>query len=211
MLRSTSHTSTSGEPLVSIRIASIATIAAASIALLAACGTATLTAQAEDIATTAENALEEQVGSRPEIDCGTGEIELKVDLVVDCVLTDPATGEQFEAPVTIEAIEGSTYTVGVKVGDAPINAPDPEPTVEPDPSGNPTVPGDDIAALAAGALEPVLGFLPELACPEAQVQIVVGNTTFCSFDDEDGVAHDVRVDITEFDGSTYAINAEVLN
>lgn len=196
---------------MSIRIASITAVVAASIALLAGCTSATLTAPAEDIATTAENGLEEQIGSRPEIDCGTGEIELKVGLVVDCVLTDPTTGEQFEAPVTIEAIEGSTYTVGVKVGDAPINAPEPEPTVEPDPSGNPTVPGDDIAALAAGALEPVLGFLPELACPEAEVQIVVGNTTFCSFDDEQGVAHDVQVDITEFDGTSYSINAEVLN
>ena len=196
---------------MSIRLASIATIAAASVALLAGCTATTLSAAAEDIATTAENALEEQVGSRPEIDCGAGEIELKVGLVVDCVLTDPTTGEQFDAPVTIEAIEGSTYTVGVQVGDAPINAPEPEPTVEPDPSGNPTVPGDDIAQLAAGALESVLGFLPELACPEAQVQIVVGNTTFCSFDDEQGVAHDVRVDITEFDGSNYSINAEVLN
>lgn len=196
---------------MSIRtVSTIATVALAA-ALLAGCTTVTLTAQAEDIATTAEDALEQQVGSRPEIDCGTGEVELKVGLVLDCVLTDPASGEQFEAPVTIEAIDGTNYTVGVQVGDAPINPPEPEPTVEPDPSGNPTVPGDDIAALAAGALEPVLGFLPDLACPEAEVQIVVGNATFCSFDDDEGVAHDVRVDITEFDGTTYGINAEVLN
>jgi hypothetical protein len=196
---------------VSIRIVSTVAAIAISTALLTACTTVTLTAQAEEIATTAEDALEQEVGSRPEVDCGTGDVELEVGLVIDCVLTDPVTGEQFEAPVTIEAIDGSNYTVGVQVGDAPINAPEPEPTVEPDPSGNPTVPGDDIAALAAGALEPVLGFLPDLACPEAEVQIVVGNATFCSFDDADGVAHDVRVDITEFDGSTYSINAEVLN
>lgn len=190
--------------------ASIVAIATASAALLAGCTTITLTAQASDIANTAENGLEEEIGSRPDIDCGTGEIELKVGLVVDCVLTDPVTGEQFASPVTIEAIEGTTYTVAVKVGDAPIGAPGPEPTVEPDPAGNPTVPGSDIAELAAGALEPVLGFRPELLCPEAEVQIVVGNSTFCTFDDG-AAAHDVQVDITEFDGSTYAITAEVLN
>ncbi|MFZ2964217.1 MAG: hypothetical protein WA006_05980, partial [Rhodoglobus sp.] len=159
---------------MSIRtVSTIATVALAA-ALLAGCTTVTLTAQAEDIAATAEDALEQQVGSRPEIDCGTGEVELEVGLVLDCVLTDPASGEQFEAPVTIEAIDGANYTVGVQVGDAPINAPEPQPTVEPDPSGNPTVPGDDIADLAAGALEPVIGFLPDLVCPEAEVQIVVG-------------------------------------
>lgn len=191
------------------RSASAVAVSAVIVVLLAGCGGGPLVAQAEDIAETAENALEEEVGSRPEIDCGAGEIELKVGLVVDCVLTDPVSGERFESPVTIEQIDGSTYTVGVQVGDAPID-PEPEPTVEPDPSGIPTVPGADIADLAAGALESVLGFRPALECPEPEVQIAVGNTTDCRFDDEEGVSHDVVVEITEFDGSNYSINAEVV-
>jgi hypothetical protein len=196
---------------VSLRIPSLLSIGALAVVLLAGCTPAALTASAEDIADLAEGALEEEVGSRPEIDCGTGQIALKVGLVVDCTLTDPVSGTQFDAPVTIETIEGTDYTIGVQVGDAPIGEPTPEATVEPDPSGNPTVPGADIAELAAGALEGVVGFLPELACPEEQVTIVVGNVTYCSFDDADGTAHDVAVTITEFDGSNYTINAEVIS
>lgn len=193
-----------------VRSTSAVAVSAVVIALLAGCGGAPLVASAEDIADTAENALEDEVGSRPKIDCGSENIELTVGLVIDCVLTDPASGAQFDSPVTIEKIEGTDYTVGVQVGDAPISSPGPEPTVEPDSSGIPTVPGADIANLAAGALESVLGYLPDLACHEEAVQIVVGNTTDCLFDDDEGVTHDVRVEITEFDGSNYSINAEVI-
>ena len=170
-----------------------------------------LTASAEQIADTAENGLEETVGTRPDMDCGTGDITLKVGLVVDCTLTDPESGEQFDAPVTIESIEGTTYTVGVKVADAPIDSPEPEPTVEPDATtGDPTVPAADIAELAEGALEGVLSARPNLDCGSDDVAISVGNTVACTFD-EDGVTHDVVVEITEFDGSSYTINAEITN
>lgn len=103
------------------RTAPLIALVLATTALLSACsGGPVLTAEAEDIATTAENALEQSVGSRPEIDCGTETIELKKGLVIDCVLTDPATGEQFESPVTIDKIEGTEYSISVQVADEPI-------------------------------------------------------------------------------------------
>lgn len=97
-------------------------VALASLALLTACTTAApLTVSPDDVATTAENALEEQVGSRPDIDCGTDDVPLVKGRVIDCVLTDPVSGDQFEAPVTIEEVDGTNYTIGIQVGAEPIN------------------------------------------------------------------------------------------
>lgn len=104
------------------RIAIIAAIAIASGALLTGCVPATtFSVPADDIATTAEDALEEQIGSRPEIDCGADDIVLAKGKVIDCVLTDPVSGDQFDSPITIEDTEGADYTIGIQVGDAPIN------------------------------------------------------------------------------------------
>jgi hypothetical protein len=103
-------------------IATLAALAIATAALLTACTPATTySVPADDIATTAEDALEEQVGSRPEIDCGAEDVVLAKNKIVDCVLTDPASGERFEAPITIEDTEGTDYTIGIQVGDAPID------------------------------------------------------------------------------------------
>ena len=103
------------------RIAPTLALSVAALALLAGCApTVSYTAELTDIANTAENALEEQVGARPEIDCGTGSIDLVAGKVIDCVLTDPATGDRYESPITIETVEGADYTIGIQVGDAPI-------------------------------------------------------------------------------------------
>lgn len=98
----------------------IALAIAVSAALVGCTGGPVLTAEAEDIATTAETALEQSVGSRPSIDCGDETIQLKKGLVVDCVLTDPQTGERFESPVTIDKIDGTDYSISVQVASEPI-------------------------------------------------------------------------------------------
>jgi hypothetical protein len=48
-------------------------------------------------------------------------------------------------------------------------------------------------------------------CPEPTVDIVVGNVTYCTFEDDSGI-RDVEVTITQYDpvAGTYAINAAVL-
>jgi hypothetical protein len=102
------------------RFAPSLVLSLAAIALLSGCvGTVTYTVTPDEIATTAANALEEQVGSLPEIDCGTDEIELVKGTVVDCVLTDPVSGDQFDAPVTIEEVNGAEYTIGIQVAAEP--------------------------------------------------------------------------------------------
>jgi len=103
------------------RFAPALALAIGAIAVLAGCTTTVeYTAELADIANTAENALEEQVGARPDIDCGSGTIDLVKGTVVDCVLTDPATGDQYESPVTIQSVEGAEYTIGIQVADEPI-------------------------------------------------------------------------------------------
>lgn len=103
------------------RAIATATVLALTAGILAACVPApTLTVAASAVADTAESALEQQVGSRPDIDCGSGELELRKGMVVDCVLTDPATGDRFEAPVKIDAIDGDGYSITVNVAQEPM-------------------------------------------------------------------------------------------
>ena len=94
----------------------VLTIAAS--ALLSACtASGYLLISPDQVATAAENALEAQVGSRPDIDCGTDDVKLVNGTKVDCILTDPSTGERFNAPVTISEVAGTDYKVSVQVGD----------------------------------------------------------------------------------------------
>lgn len=103
------------------RASSLVATAALAVAVLAGCvPAATFTVPAATIAETAEGALEQQVGSRPDLDCGTEDVEVRKGAVVDCVLTDPATGDRFTAPVTIESVDGTEYSIGVQVAEEPI-------------------------------------------------------------------------------------------
>lgn len=63
----------------------------------------------------AEDALEEQVGQRPDIDCGDEEFPLEDGATRTCLLTDPASGTEYDAEVTLSDVEGTTFHVGVEV------------------------------------------------------------------------------------------------
>ncbi|MCY7413170.1 MAG: DUF4333 domain-containing protein [Salinibacterium sp.] len=104
------------------RIAQSLILFAAAATLLTGCSvTGTPTADPADVAATAADALEQQVGSRPEMDCGTTTIEIVEGAVVDCVLTDPETGLEYDAPVTISEVDGLDYVVNVQVAAKPNN------------------------------------------------------------------------------------------
>lgn len=88
--------------------------------LLAGCSfsaSASLTVPASDIEDTAAGALEEQVGTRPDLDCGDERVKLIDDTTVDCTLTDPSSGSEYDAVVTISDVEGTKYHVAVQVAD----------------------------------------------------------------------------------------------
>lgn len=184
---------------------------AASAALLSGC-TFSLTPQipeveGSDVATVVEDRLEQEVGSRPAVDCGTDSVLLEVGNTLTCVLTDPASGLEYDVVVTFTEVKGSDYTFDFKVADSPNNPP--QPTVDP---SAPTVPGSDIATLVVTALTPQLPAPPQVNCPEPEVTIAAGNTTYCTYEDETG-AHDVEVTITSYDPAQgqYTINAEVIS
>jgi len=74
---------------------------------------------ASSIAATAEAALEQSTGERPEIDCGSATVELKKGTKLDCVLTDTTLDEQFDSRVTISDVDGLNYSVEVEVSEEP--------------------------------------------------------------------------------------------
>lgn len=93
-------------------------LGAAGLALLSGCSvSANLTASADSVAAVAEDALEETVGMRPQIDCGNESIDLVEGNTVLCVLTDPSSGSEYDTTVTITEVSGSSYSVGVEVAD----------------------------------------------------------------------------------------------
>jgi hypothetical protein len=193
------------------RILTLAVGAAATAVLLSGC-TPNFTPQiptvaASDVAIAVEDKLEETVGSRPDVDCGDDEVKLEVPATLTCLLTDPESGLEYDVVVTFTKVTGTDYEFDFKVADSPNNPP--EPTVDP---AAPSVSGDDIAALVITALTPELTAPPEVRCPQQTVNIIVGNQTYCQYDDETG-SHDVEVTITEYDpdAGTYAINATVMS
>lgn len=89
---------------------------------LSACNvsaSANLTASPEAIATEAEDAIEEQVGSRPEVDCGDEQVDLVDGTVVECELTDPTTGTVYDMSVTLSDVDGTAFRIAVQVADEP--------------------------------------------------------------------------------------------
>jgi hypothetical protein len=94
--------------------------AAASITLSGCTASANLTIPASEVATTAATALEESVGTRPEMDCGDDSVDLVDGTVVECELTDPTSGTVFGSTVTLSYDgEGTDYSVSVDVDEQP--------------------------------------------------------------------------------------------
>ena len=160
-----------------------------------------------DVAVAVEDKLEQDVGTRPEVDCGDDDVPLEVGTSLTCVLTDPGTDLEYDVVVSFTKVTGTDYEFDFTVADSPNNPP--EPTVDPN---TPSVTGDDIAALVVQALTPELPAPPVVSCPEPTVAIIVENVTYCTYEDENGI-HDVEVTITEYDPvtGTYSINAAVIN
>ncbi|MFD1858904.1 DUF4333 domain-containing protein [Aeromicrobium camelliae] len=85
------------------------------------------TEPADKVAGVAMDALESEVGQRPdELDCGDDDITIEDGTEVDCVLTHQ--GVSFDATVTIDDVEGSDYTVNVQVADTPRSSSEEDPS-----------------------------------------------------------------------------------
>ena len=178
--------------------------------LLAGCSfSANLTTSAQSVADQAAQALQEQLGTdvTPEMDCGDDAVPLVNETVVDCVLTDPTNGLEYDTTVTLSEVDGTNFHIDVSVADTANNADESHETTS---TGDLTVPSTDLATLATGALEPELGFSPEIYCSPAEVPLVVDEEIQCMITDPDGNRGTVSITITKVDGTDYAINAKVI-
>lgn len=172
---------------------------------------ASATASPDDIATLAEDALEAEIGQRPEIDCGDDSIPLKEDSVVPCLLTDPASGAEFDADVTLTKVDGTNVTVSVQVADTPNNAPAPEPSESPatDAGGTLTLTAEEIGVTAARALTDA-GVLPSpsVLCPGGSHEVSDGYSLECTAI-QGGDQYAATVTISEVEGSSYSVNVVI--
>ena len=82
----------------------------------AGCGSTTLTADA--IATGAEDALEEQVGIRPDVTCPE-DIDAEVGAETRCTLTAGDDPTEYGVTVTVTSVEGERANFDVEVDDEP--------------------------------------------------------------------------------------------
>lgn len=148
----------------------------------------------EEIETLAADALEDETGVRPVIDCGDDELPVEKDTSVTCLLVDQSAGLEYDTVITFTEVDGTDYAFDIQVAEVPNNPP--EPTAEP----GATVPISDIEALAVTALTNVLDYVPEVGCEGTEVEIVVGNTVDCTYESPDGRVVAV-VTITAFDAT----------
>ncbi len=99
------------------RRAAALALATGALVALGACSSGTPTASADDIADLASDALEDEVGQRPDsMDCGSEDVEIVEGNTVDCTLT--AGGDELGATVTIDSVDGNDYSITVQVDEA---------------------------------------------------------------------------------------------
>lgn len=179
--------------------------------LLAGCSfSANLTTSAQSVADQAAQALQEQLGTdvTPEMDCGDDAVALVDGTVVDCTLTDPTNGLEYDTTVTLSEVDGTDFHIDVQVAETANNADaKKEDTAS---TGELTVPSADLATLATGALEPELGYSPVIYCSPEDIPLVVDEELLCMITDPDGNRGTVSITITKVDGTDYAINAKVI-
>lgn len=82
---------------------------------LAACGSSLA---ADDVAEGAEDALEAEVGARPEVTCPE-DLEAEVGAETRCTLTAPGDSEEYGVTVTVTSVEGDTANFDVQVDEEP--------------------------------------------------------------------------------------------
>jgi hypothetical protein len=160
------------------------------------------------VADTVETILEEEVGRRPDVDCGVEDFALENGESRTCVLTDPETGLEYEASVVLADVDGSDFRVDVEVADQPIDAMD---TPSEDPVDAPAtlmLTGAEIGATATSALAGQLDGAFEIFCDEGDYEVTVGTQLTCTYADDAGDTP-AYIEITAIDGTQYELSVSV--
>jgi hypothetical protein len=84
---------------------------------LAGCGAGTL--EASTIEESVADALEEQVGTRPDISC-PDDIPAEEGAETECTLTAGDDPAEYPVSVRVTSVEGDTANFDIEVGDAPV-------------------------------------------------------------------------------------------
>ncbi|TFV58552.1 UNVERIFIED_ORG: DUF4333 domain-containing protein [Bacillus sp. AZ43] len=84
---------------------------------LAGCGSSLA---ADDVAEGAEDALESEVGARPDVSC-PDDLEAEVGAEARCTLSVPGDSEEYGVTVTVTSVEGDTANFDVQVDDEPLD------------------------------------------------------------------------------------------
>jgi hypothetical protein len=90
------------------------------LAGLAACGLiSSTTLSADAVASSAEDALEEQIGVRPSINCPE-DVKAKVGSETRCTLTGGEDPTEYGVTVTVTSVDGENAVFDVTVDDQPL-------------------------------------------------------------------------------------------
>jgi hypothetical protein len=84
---------------------------------LAGCGSSALAA--DDVATSAEDALEAQVGARPNVSC-PDDLDAEVGAETRCTLTVDGDDQEYGVTVTVTSVEDETANFDVQVDEEPV-------------------------------------------------------------------------------------------
>jgi hypothetical protein len=174
----------------------------------------------EDLAELAAEALEDQTGARPDMDCGTDSVIVTQDKEVDCVATSTESGAEYDAVVTFTSVDGTDYEIGVEVAaepnggesEAPASTPDAEDTTQAASDGTGlTVTAEEFAAAVADALEAEWGSLPEIDCGEGTTRTLYKDAIhYCeAVDAATGDRYGITITIISIEGNVFNFSAEL--
>ncbi len=190
--------------MTTIRVWASTTVGVAAVLALAGCSfsigspAVPATIPAGDVAALAETTIFDEFGSEVELDCGTVDVPFEVGAVVNCTGTEVGLDQQIPVRIEIVLIDGDYYEIDI-TSDGPT-----EPGAE---SG--FVSSADFQEVVAGALEQIVGERGVVNCGPDDVEIFVGAELICSVVLSTGFA-ETAVRVIAFDGSTYEIEAELL-
>jgi hypothetical protein len=201
---------------VPIRYTAVLPIALAALGLAACSAEAGPTVSGEDLADAAADALEAQIGQRPEVDCGDDSIIVSQDKEVDCLLHDPSTGSEFDTTVTFTGVDGQDWDIDVQVASEPNGGEATESAAEETSSAAPPadeagleIPADDLASAAADTLEEQVGMRPEIDCGDGiDITVYEGRQTYCDLIDGESV-YEVTITVTSIEGTAFDFDIEV--
>lgn len=156
------------------------------------------TIPAGDIAALAEDTVLQEFQAEIVLDCGADDVPFEVGTVVTCVGSEVGFDEQIPVRIEIVLIEGDYYEIDISSDGAE------DPAAQ---SG--FVSSADFQEVVATALESVVAERGVVNCGPDDVEIFIGAELICSVVLSTGFA-ETYVQVVAFDGSSYEIEAELL-